>query len=118
MLRALAIVTSMVVLVACTATTASLPTPSSVPVPGEATAVVDAAMTDAATHLSLSRDQLRVEQVEARQWPDSSLGCPQPGQLYSQIVTPGYLLVITSATGQRLEYHTDARSRVTLCRES
>jgi hypothetical protein len=86
-------------------------------VPPESAAAVDAATTDAATHLGVSRDTLRVEQVAPREWPDSSLGCPQPGQLYSQVVTPGYLIVISSGSHQ-LEYHTDERSRVTLCRET
>jgi hypothetical protein len=91
-----------------------------VPVPSEAASAVDAALTDAATHLGVSKDQLRVEQVEAKEWPDSSLGCPQPGQLYSQIVTPGYLIIISSSApgASQLEYHADARSRVTLCHQS
>jgi hypothetical protein len=91
-----------------------------VPVPPEAASVVDAAVTDAATHLSVTRDQLRIDQIEPRQWPDSSLGCPQPGQLYSQVVTPGFLIIISSSVAQpkQLEYHTDARSRVMLCHES
>jgi hypothetical protein len=113
-LRPLAFALSAVMLVACTSTAVTTPTP----LPTESAAVVDAALTDAATHLGLSRDQLHVEQLQTMQWPDSSLGCPQAGELYSQIVTPGYLLVITSAAGQKLEYHTDARSRVMLCRES
>jgi hypothetical protein len=86
-------------------------------VPPESAAVVDAAKTDAASHLGVSRDTLQVEQVQQREWPDSSLGCPQPGQLYSQVVTPGYLVVINAA-GKRLEYHTDDRARVMLCRET
>jgi hypothetical protein len=86
-------------------------------VPSESAAAVDAATTDAASHLGVSRDTLRVEQVQPREWPDSSLGCPQPGQLYSQVVTPGYLIVISSGTHQ-LEYHTDERTRVTLCKET
>lgn len=98
------------------------PAPSSVPGPGlnptpDSTAAVEAALNDAATHLGVARDQLRVVQAEPKEWPDSSLGCPQPGQMYSQIVTPGYLIVI-SAGAKQLEYHTDARSRVILCRES
>jgi hypothetical protein len=78
---------------------------------------VEAAVADASAHLGISSDQLHIDQVEARQWPDSSLGCPQAGQMYSQIVTPGYLIVVTGG-GKRLEYHTDARSRVVLCQES
>ena len=83
----------------------------------QAQPAVDVVLRDAAAHLGVSVDQLRVIQVEARQWPDSSLGCPQPGFFYSQIVTPGYLIVVTGA-GKQLEYHTDATgSRVVLCHE-
>jgi hypothetical protein len=74
-------------------------------------------MSDAADHLGVTRDVLRVDQVQAREWPDSSLGCPRPGFLYSQVVTPGYLIVISSGSHQ-LEYHADDRARVTLCRET
>jgi hypothetical protein len=105
---------------ACTASTATPPNQNGatpVTVPPDAASVVEAAMSDATAHLGVSRDQLHVDQVQAHQWPDSSLGCPQPGQLYSQIVTPGYLVVI-SGSGKQLEYHTDARSHVTLCQES
>jgi hypothetical protein len=63
-------------------------------------------------------DQLHVDQVEEREWPDSSLGCPRPGQMYSQIVTPGYLIVITHSSGMHLEYHADTKGHVVLCHES
>jgi hypothetical protein len=86
-------------------------------VPPESAAVVDAALVDGASHLNVRRDTLRVDRVESRDWPDASLGCPQPGLLYSQVVTPGYLVVIASDSHQ-LEYHTDSRSRVILCSET
>ena len=78
---------------------------------------VRAALADAAQHIGVPVDQLRVEQLQATQWPDSALGCPRPGMMYSQIVTPGYLVVISGA-GKLLEYHTDAGSRVVLCKET
>jgi hypothetical protein len=105
--------------------TPQLPLPTLSPVPGSlgrdnsnAQLTVDAALQDAATHLGTAPDQLHVEQVQERQWPDSSLGCPKPGLMYSQIVTPGFLIVISSSTGRRLEYHTDTRAHVVLCQES
>jgi hypothetical protein len=84
----------------------------------EKQAAVDAAMQDAAGRLSLASGagDIHVQQVEARQWPDSSLGCPRPEVMYSQIVTPGYLVVI-SAAGKQLEYHADARGRIVFCQE-
>jgi len=84
--------------------------------PGEQQAVA-AAVQDAAAHLGVAASELSVQQVEAREWGDSSLGCPQPGNLYSQVVTPGFVIVINSG-GKQLEYHSDTRARVVLCRES
>jgi hypothetical protein len=120
-LLTLVVVVLPMVLTACGSTTTS-PTPipatgASPVVPPESAAAVDAAMSDAASHLGVTPDALRVDQVQSRDWPDSSLGCPQPGQLYSQVVTPGFLVVISSGAHQ-LEYHTDDRTRVTLCRET
>jgi hypothetical protein len=85
----------------------------------EAQSAVDAAMRDAAGRLSLAigAGDIRVQQVTAREWPDSSLGCPRQGEMYSQIVTPGYLVMI-SAAGKQLEYHADSRGRIVLCQES
>jgi len=92
------------------------------PVPGsnlspEEQQAVAAALQDAATQLGVAASELSLQQIEAREWGDSSLGCPQPGNLYSQIVTPGFLIVINSR-GKQLEYHSDTRGRVVLCRES
>ncbi len=77
---------------------------------------IDAAAAAAATRLGVARADLRVERVEAREWPDASLGCPQQGVLYAQVLTPGYLVVIAGA-GKQLEYHTDERGKVVLCQE-
>jgi hypothetical protein len=70
----------------------------------------------AADQVAASPADVHVEQVEAHQWGDSSLGCPRPGVQYSQVVTDGYLIVVTAA-GKTLEYHSDARGRVVLCQE-
>jgi len=49
-----------------------------------------------------------------RDWPSPALGCPEEGRLYPQIVTPGYLIVVTVQAVQR-EYHTDSRMGITSC---
>ena len=82
----------------------------------QAQGAVDAAVRDAATRMSIGAGQLGVERVEAREWGDSSLGCPQPGMMYAQVITPGYLIVVAGG-GKRLEYHTDTRGRAVMCRE-
>ena len=83
-----------------------------------AQAARDAAAAEAAKHLSLNQSALSIQRVEARQWPDAALGCPTQGVLYAQVITPGYLIVISGA-GKTLEYHTDERGRVVrLCQET
>ncbi len=39
-------------------------------------------------------DRLQVDSVKPVQWPDSSLGCPQSGMKYMQVVTPGFLVTL------------------------
>jgi len=82
----------------------------------EAQGAVDAAVRDGASRLGVAAGQLSVERIEAREWPNSGLGCPQPGMMYAQVITPGYLIVV-SGGGKRLEYHTDTRGRAVMCRE-
>ena len=82
----------------------------------EAQTAVDASLRDAVSRLGVGPPQLQVESVEPREWRDSSLGCPQPGFFYAQVITPGYLVVVAGA-GKRLEYHTDTRGRSVMCRE-
>ena len=43
---------------------------------------------------------------ERVEWPDAGLGCPKPGMMYAQVVTPGFRLVFEYEGGQ-YEYHTD-----------
>lgn len=82
----------------------------------EAQRVVDVVVADATARLGVASAQLSVETVQQREWGDSSLGCPQPGMFYAQVITPGYLVVVSGA-GKRLEYHTDTRGRAVMCRE-
>ena len=43
---------------------------------------------------------------EPVEWPDAGLGCPKPGMMYAQVVTPGFRLAF-EYEGQQYEYHTD-----------
>jgi len=38
----------------------------------------------------LSEDQIRVTRAEEVEWSDGSLGCPEPGMLYTQAIVRGY----------------------------
>lgn len=60
-------------------------------------------------------DEIGIQRVDARQWPDTSLGCPEPGYAYAGVVTPGYRILLTHG-GRTYAFHSSA-SRVVYCRE-
>jgi hypothetical protein len=67
-----------------------------------------------AEELEISVDQIKVVTADPTYWSDTSLGCPQPGMTYSQIVTPGYR--VTLVVGNTLyTYHTDTKQTVVRC---
>jgi hypothetical protein len=47
---------------------------------------------DLARRLSVEVDQINLREVRKVRWPDSSLGCPQPGKIYSQMPQDGWLI--------------------------
>jgi hypothetical protein len=69
---------------------------------------------DLSRKLGLSPEEISLVSVEAVPWPDASLGCPQPGMMYAQVITPGFSIVLEAA-GQTYDYHADERSLVVLC---
>lgn len=42
--------------------------------------------------------------VEFTDFPDASLGVPEPGKSYAQVVTPGYIIILEYG-GERYEFH-------------
>ncbi len=70
-----------------------------------------------AAYLGVKEEALTVQSAEAKQWPDGAIGCPQPGMMYPQIVTPGYLIVF-SANGQTYEVHTGREDLIILCQNN
>lgn len=40
--------------------------------------------------LGVSADAVQVDKAEAVDWPDSSLGCPEKGMMYAQMIMSGY----------------------------
>jgi len=81
---------------------------------GPAQSLVEAVVADLAGRLNLPPEQIRVVQVQERMWPDSSLGCPQPGEMYLQVITPGYQILL-EAGGRQYDYHTGSQARFILC---
>jgi hypothetical protein len=96
--------------------TAGVSSPAgSATVPAGAAPALDAARRDLAGRAGVAASQIVVVSAAGVDWPDSALGCPQPGFAYSQIVTPGYKFVL-EASGKTYEYHTDrVGQRVVYC---
>lgn len=71
-------------------------------------AVVQAAVADAATRAGVDPAAVTVVSAEAVTFPDGGLGCPEPGMLYTQVLTPGYRVVV-EAGGRQFDYRVGAR---------
>jgi hypothetical protein len=76
--------------------------------------MVEAAVAELATTLGVPPSDVTVVRVEAIDWPDASLGCPLPGKMYAQVVTPG-LRIELQAEGKTYVVHTDLESQIVLC---
>ncbi|NOX60581.1 MAG: hypothetical protein GXP42_01330 [Chloroflexi bacterium] len=110
---------------ACAPLATPTPTPTMPPlkpqdlIPGQSgpkdiEAIEQAAQTIASEELGVSPDEVTVMAIEEVQWSDSSLGCPQPGYMYAQVITPGYKILV-KVKGQEYAVHTDARGRGVVC---
>jgi hypothetical protein len=76
--------------------------------------LVEKAKEDLAKRLTITVAQIRLVETTEVEWSDSSLGCPQPGMSYAQVLTPGYR-VLLEADGKRHEYHSNRANYVVYC---
>lgn len=70
-----------------------------------------------ADYLGINPGDILEKDVKVVEWPDASLGCPQPGMMYAQVITPGYKIVF-EVGGFDYTYHTDLHGHVVLCEEN
>jgi hypothetical protein len=81
------------------------PTPTSMPptgtlaVPVDAQALVERAKADLALELDVKSAGVTVLSVEKTEFPDASLGVPEPGKMYAQVITPGYIIQLGAGAG-------------------
>jgi hypothetical protein len=71
------------------------------------------ARAEAARRLRAQPSEFNIVAIEAVQWSDSSLGCRRPGEMYLQVVSSGYTVVL-ERQGQRHRVNV-AGSRAVLC---
>jgi type III secretory pathway component EscV len=75
--------------------------------------LIDEAKADLARQLGITAEEIQVVKAEAVQWSDGSMGCPQPGMMYTQALVPGYQIIL-SVAGQEYDYHGNQKT-VFLC---
>ncbi len=86
-------------------------------VPGSesSTEIEEAAVSYLAAEIDASPQEIEVLEMEAVEWSDASLGCPQEGEMYAQVITPGYRLLL-AAGGEEYNIHTDrSGDRIIIC---
>ncbi len=55
-----------------------------------------------------------LQSAEAVTWPDSSLGCPSPGVVYTQALVDGMRVIVT-VDGQRYDFRFGSGDTLKLC---
>lgn len=81
-----------------------------------ATDIVTLAKEDLAERLALPVDEIEVLEARAVTWPDTSLGCPQPDQIYAQVLQEGWLIRLR-AGGEMYFYHSGPSRPPFLCEQ-
>lgn len=76
--------------------------------------LIESSRQDLAGRLSISGDEIVLLEAISVTWPDSSLGCPQEGMAYAQVLTPGYLIRLQAGDSE-YEYHAGRSSTVIYC---
>lgn len=76
--------------------------------------LIERAREDLAQRLSVSVTQINLVEATEVVWSDSSLGCPRPGLLYMDVLSPGYLILLI-VNGKNYEYHASKGSDIFYC---
>lgn len=69
---------------------------------------------DLARRALVKPETITVVSATEQQWPDGALGCPKPGQMYMQMIVPGYRVVL-QAGGEKYAYHSDRSGNFVVC---
>ena len=80
------------------------------------TAMLERVIAEAASGAGVDPSAVRVVSAEAVTWSDGSLGCPEPGMMYTQALVPGYRVVL-EIDGEELHFHTSESGDFTFCED-
>jgi hypothetical protein len=76
--------------------------------------LIDQARTDLALRSSVAPERITVIEAVGVVWPNSAMGCPQPGMAYLQVPSDGTRIIL-EADGRRYAYHYGGRRGLFLC---
>ena len=79
--------------------------------------VAQPAVTDLAVRLGVEESAINVVSVDEVTWSDGSLGCPEPGMMYTQALEHG-LLIVLEVDGTKFEFHSGAGRDPFYCAKS
>ncbi|HEU0295928.1 MAG TPA: hypothetical protein VFR47_24525 [Anaerolineales bacterium] len=76
--------------------------------------LIEKAKEDLAQRVGVPITQISLIEATEVEWSDSSLGCPQPGMAYMQVITPGFLILLEHAD-RTYEYHASRHNTIVTC---
>lgn len=82
----------------------------------EGNADIETAARDLLTE-EVGEGEFVLDSSESVQWPDASLGCPQEGMMYAQVLTPGHKLVFSLAGSTYAVHSNDDGSNLVVCED-
>jgi hypothetical protein len=95
--------------------TAATPAGETPPVQGKVPqAILGPILMEAAALANVARDKLVIVRADPVVWNDGSLGCPEPGKMYTQALVNGYWVVINAA-GQTYDFRVARGGSFRLC---
>ena len=71
---------------------------------------------DAAAVTGIDASEVEIITAKAATWTDGSLGCPEPGMMYTQALVDGYQ-VIVRVGDQELDYRVGGGGEFRICEE-
>ena len=77
-------------------------------------AILESILKEAAAQAKVDRDQLVIARAQSVVWSDGSLGCPEPGMMYTQMLVNGYWIVVEAA-GKQYDFRVGSGGSFRLC---
>ena len=94
------------------------PTSASQPVVSEVPqSLMAAVMDDLMAQIGVDSNTIEVTRAESVLWNDGSLGCPQPGEFYTQAPVAGYHIVLAT-DGRTYDYRAAESGHFLLCQNA